>query len=102
VAAFIKIKGATNPNPYMIGFYGNFTQGNTYNVILEYADKGSLKDYFQNIPPPREEEHIVSFWTSLGGIIKGLHSVHCVETKQNGEVKMLNGYVWNQIIKNID
>jgi serine/threonine protein kinase len=60
----------------LIGFYGNYTQGHTCNLILEYADQGSLEEYFRKTVPPYEEEDINKFWEGLLGILAALDGIH--------------------------
>ncbi|KAF8848375.1 kinase-like protein [Acephala macrosclerotiorum] len=92
-----------NNHPHIIHFYGNFKYGNTYNVILEYADQGNLEEYFKTQPPPSLPEDIVKFWNNLFGILKALHTLHMVRVSvkklrsANGESKVLHG--WHQDLK---
>jgi hypothetical protein len=97
VAAFRGLN--RSPNPFLIAFYGNYTQGDTYNLILEYADEGSLEQYFSKHNPPDEEEDIVNFWTSLFGIFKALASIHKAPRNSNPEAKVLNGFVFQSLAK---
>jgi hypothetical protein len=65
------------PNPHLIGFYGNYIiKGHSYNLILEYADQGTLEEYFEKTAPPCEEEDIVKFWTGMFGILKAIDGIH--------------------------
>jgi len=92
VGAFRKLNRAQNQ--HLISFYGNYIQGNSYNVILEYADEGTLEEYFKKIAAPREPDDIHKFWTGLFGLVKALWSVHSVELRGTSrEGKALNGYV---------
>jgi len=78
----------------LIGFYGNYRQGDSYNVILEFADKGSLEEYFRTVPPPREYEDIIEFWMGLFAVLKALTTIHNIELHSpKGESKALNGFV---------
>lgn len=74
----------------MIGFYGSYTQGETYNIIFEYVDQGSLEDYFQTTPPPSKKEDIEAFWTGLLGVFRGLRNIHRIG-QSNRELMVLNG-----------
>jgi serine/threonine protein kinase len=56
----------------IIGFQGCFTRGDSYNVLLEYADKGTLEDYLRNEVPPTSGEEIIQFWESLFGVLEAL------------------------------
>lgn len=48
------------------------------NIILEYADKGSLEDFFRNESAPSRGIYIVKFWESMFQLIKGLKAIHSV------------------------
>lgn len=48
------------------------------NIILEYADKGSLEDFFRNESAPSRGIDIIKFWESMFQLIKGLKAIHSV------------------------
>jgi serine/threonine protein kinase len=73
-------KGSSDPN--IIHFYGSFIQNSTYNVILDFADRGTLEEYFQTVLPPNSGRDIEHFWASLCGILKALIHIHEVD-RQN-------------------
>lgn len=77
----------------MIGFYGGFRHGDRYNIILEFADKGTLEDYFKKITPPTTGEEIITFWEHLFNLIEALLFVHGGEIVLNsdGSSRPLNG-----------
>lgn len=60
----------------IITFHGSWQQGDTFNLLLEYADMGSLSGYFQNTPPPQEGKDIMLFWKSFLGVVMGLCRIH--------------------------
>jgi len=66
-------------NPNIIGFYGNFTRGDSYNILLEYADEGTLESYFEKQAPPRDGEEVIKFWERLFKMIDALRGIHEVE-----------------------
>lgn len=41
VRAFKKLRHRKKPASNVIGFYGSFVRDGTFNVLLEYADKGT-------------------------------------------------------------
>ncbi|CAG8952521.1 hypothetical protein HYFRA_00009625 [Hymenoscyphus fraxineus] len=93
VEAFRKLKRSQPHNPHLISFFGSYIHSGTYNIILEFADQGSLEQYFQTIDPPSKIEDISKLWASLFGIIKGIDSIHNVElAKPNAGFGILNGY----------
>ncbi|RYP32959.1 hypothetical protein DL767_004975 [Monosporascus sp. MG133] len=60
----------------VITYHGSFRQNGTYNLILDYADGGSLKDLLDKQVPPSTAEDIEQFWRSLFGVLNGLQSIH--------------------------
>ncbi|KAH8748010.1 kinase-like domain-containing protein [Hyaloscypha sp. PMI_1271] len=56
---------------------------NSY-VIVEYADRGNLEEFFQKTKPPSELQDIVNFWKHFCEIAKALYSVHTI-TPQTGD-----------------
>src|SRR6266536_561883 len=62
----------------IIRFYGSYKQGDEFNVLLEFADKGSLEECFQRESPPSRGVDIIKFWENLFQLIKGLKAIHSV------------------------
>ncbi|KUJ07011.1 uncharacterized protein LY89DRAFT_375144 [Mollisia scopiformis] len=62
----------------IIKFYGSYILGNDRNILLEYADKGSLEHFFQKETPPSHGGEVIKFWEGLFGLIKGLKAIHSV------------------------
>jgi serine/threonine protein kinase len=62
----------------IIKFYGSYIHGDRSNIILEFADKGSLEEYFQSETPPSRGVDIIRFWEGLFQLIKGLKAIHSV------------------------
>ena len=97
VEAFRRLRpprGSTDPN--IIHFYGSFIQNGTYNVILDFADGGTLEDYFQKVLPPTSGRDIEHFWASLCGVLKALihiHEVDCQNTLTGPQI--FQGFVVN-------
>jgi hypothetical protein len=60
----------------IINFYGSYTHGDVCNIILEYADKGSLEEFYQRESPPSRGEDIIKFWDRLFQLIKALKVIH--------------------------
>ena len=88
--------GGPNGKPctQIIGFYGNFTQGDSYNILLEYADQGTLEDYFRNTPSPSNGIDIVTFWDGLlCGVFEALKIIHNAGQTESQEKPIFHGYV---------
>ncbi|KAF4633133.1 hypothetical protein G7Y89_g4984 [Cudoniella acicularis] len=62
----------------IIKFYGSYIHGDEYNILLEFAEKGTLEQYFALESPPSRGGDIVKFWEALFRLIKGLKAVHSV------------------------
>jgi serine/threonine protein kinase len=77
------IKKGKSPE-HIIEYLGCYEQGKVYCIILEYADLGTLDDFFRNTPPPRSEEDVTVFFTSLFQLVKGLMSIHQAENSLVG------------------
>ncbi|KAF1810984.1 hypothetical protein P152DRAFT_73235 [Eremomyces bilateralis CBS 781.70] len=82
VDAFINIRCS---NAYreelIIGFYGAFVHGPTYHLILEYANGGTLKNYFEEHASLSKEHEIFQFWEALLPLTRALRVLHCLEFK---------------------
>lgn len=78
-------------NTGIIRFHGSFTRGDEHHVLLEYADKGTLEEYFQNEIPPVDPEEIINFWEALFKILDALSRIHRANTDGAGGNYM--GYV---------
>lgn len=77
----------------IIDFYGSYEQDGSYNVLLEYADRGTLEDYLQSTPPPTRGEDIYKFWKALFNVIKALNLIHNVQGEQANDPPILQGCV---------
>ena len=63
----------------IIKFYGSYDHGNKSHILLEFADKGTLDDFFRTETPPSRGNEIVDFWENLFKLIKGLKAIHSVK-----------------------
>ena len=77
--------------PTMIGFFGSFRQNGTYNILLEYADGGTLEDYFRNARPPNRGEDICNFWARFLGIVDALMAIHNEDEEDAEGPQILQG-----------
>ncbi|KIX03656.1 uncharacterized protein Z518_07209 [Rhinocladiella mackenziei CBS 650.93] len=93
-AAFAYLKRSCALGNNFIGFHGSFVYNDTYNILLEYADIGSLEDYFTTISPPSTGEDILKLWTSVFGLLTAVENLHTIEAEGNWEEP-----VWHQDIK---
>jgi serine/threonine protein kinase len=78
VKAFRNFARDVRPEPNLIGFYGAYIHGSTFNIILQYAESGNLNDFFfnQDTRIPSTPDQRLAFWTQLFGIITAVHRLH--------------------------
>jgi serine/threonine protein kinase len=79
------------PASSIIAFRGSFIRGDSFNVLLEYADKGSLEDYFRTVQPPADGEQIIQFWEALSEIVGALMKIHGVKPDDTGQGRVFQG-----------
>ncbi|KAI0020697.1 hypothetical protein F4780DRAFT_779370 [Xylariomycetidae sp. FL0641] len=60
----------------VISLYGCFRQNESYHLILEHANRGSLEDLLDKGCAPTSAEDRLYFWTSLLRVIHGFRAVH--------------------------
>ncbi|KAF2644780.1 kinase-like protein [Massarina eburnea CBS 473.64] len=71
-------------------FYGSWVQGKTYNVLLEFADRGNLEDYWKTTRPPTDLKDITQFWSRLLDTTTALQMIHALEMHGEG-LRVLQG-----------
>lgn len=74
--AYMRLRWSGDPIDHVLAYYGGFVHGNTYNIILEYADQGTLEDYMSNIGPPSTIEELVLLWDRLLHVTTGIMAIH--------------------------
>jgi len=74
--AYERLNDRSKPPANLVGFHGSFTRHGNYHLILEYADRGTLKDFMQDNDPPSKGEDILVLWRCLSGLLVGLHTLH--------------------------
>ncbi|KAK5074750.1 hypothetical protein LTR64_000955 [Lithohypha guttulata] len=81
----------------VVGFYGSFVHKDTFIMILEDADLGTLEDFFNNTGPPGNGEDVTRLWEDLLGLHEALHVIHNISGPYPPNVKsqsLLGG--WHQ------
>ncbi|KAK4894202.1 hypothetical protein LTR27_007570 [Elasticomyces elasticus] len=76
IAAFSKIQAGGTPIDNLLLYHGAYVYEHAYHVILEYADVGTLEDYFQKMTPPTDGADILAFWQATFGLAEALDRVH--------------------------
>ncbi len=75
-SAFIKLRYGHMPPGNIIEYYGSFVKDGTYNLILEYADRGTLDQYMKITDEPTDIGEIMTFWKNFLPIFHGLSHIH--------------------------
>ncbi|KAK8091011.1 hypothetical protein PG994_000516 [Apiospora phragmitis] len=70
------MKLSTHCSSSIVHFYGWFQQGGKYTIVLEYAELGSLIEYWKGDHEPTQQEDINMIWTSFSELFKGLTVIH--------------------------
>ena len=81
------------PHRNIIEYYGSFVRDNTYNIILEYADRRTLEDYMQNTHEPTSINDIMIFYRRFLSIMHGIVQIHNTLYDDSGEPKTVLGYM---------
>ena len=100
VRAFKYIAARDEIDKSFIQYLGSYQQGGTYNILLEFADGGTLEDFFQYTAPPTSSEQILMFWERFFNVVKALSLIHEYEGPEGvkgpdvlvGYVKTLRSY----------
>jgi serine/threonine protein kinase len=61
---------------YIVRYLGSFEQNRKFTVILEYAEGGSLLDFFKKNQTPTDKDQLVKFWTNILDLLLGLNCIH--------------------------
>ncbi|KAG8531140.1 uncharacterized protein KY384_004498 [Bacidia gigantensis] len=88
--AFKHLRFNNRPPQNIIAFYGGFERDNMYNIILEYADGGTLEDFIARTPSPPNAEQLWVFWNQFFNVLNGLATIHG-ERSEDGNGSMLLG-----------
>ena len=91
--AFMKLRYHHEPSPFIVAYYGSFFDHYTYNIILEYADRGNLATFMESTPEPSSHEDNIEFWDRLCRITHGLAHIHGLERNTKSGSSVLLGWV---------
>lgn len=83
VKAFLSIQSRSRGSGHVVEYYGSFTQGDRFTIILEYANGGSLLDFFKREQPPQTWEELRTLWAALFCLLGGLAVIHNIDTQPN-------------------
>lgn len=68
----------TRKEDSIIGFYGSYMHGNTFHIILEFANEGTLEDFLHREPRPTDLHDIHVFWDHFLGVVNAVTVLHHV------------------------
>ncbi|OCT53406.1 hypothetical protein CLCR_09508 [Cladophialophora carrionii] len=93
VEAFRRLNDSGEPAPNLIGFYGAFTQSNSRHIILQYANVGTLEDYWKKVEPPKLGRDILTLWSKVFEVCNALVQIHEREGDRNtGRPQIFRGW----------
>ena len=76
----------------VIRYYGFFTHRGTKNILLEYANKGTLEEYWECTRPPTKGTEIVKLWERIFGLFAAVMAIHGVEWTDSELPQIFQGY----------
>lgn len=76
IAAFEMLKDSKDAERAIINYHGSFRLDGTFNILLEYADGGTLEDAFQTTDPPVTTAQETVFWRGMLNICRAIKAVH--------------------------
>ncbi|KAL9066101.1 MAG: hypothetical protein Q9157_007251 [Trypethelium eluteriae] len=94
VRAFATLRKKVARIPGLVTFFGSFVQGNTFHILLEYADGGTLQEYLDKVPRPTTHGQRRDFWKSLLPLTKALKEIHQVDIQELQDTTVLRGQVF--------
>lgn len=81
-SAFRKVMKVGISKSGLITFYGAFVHGSFQSIILAFAEKGSLSQFFDRQAPPRDIIEQMAFWDGLMTLLVGLAEIHEVKDSE--------------------
>ena len=76
IAAFELLKDSVDAGLAILNYHGRFRLAGTFNILLEYADGGTLEDAFQTTDPPVTTAQETAFWLGMLNICRAIKAVH--------------------------
>ena len=91
--AYVKLRWGGEPSEHIVAYYGSFIHGSSYNIILEYADQGTLEAFMRRTKSPSLPEETLLLWHRLFYVTHGLMTIHGKIANDTSASQILNGYV---------
>lgn len=100
VDAFKVLNRQPQPPANIVGFYKAFRQNDSYHIVLQYANVGTLEDYFEKCERPTLGRDILDLWTSLFRLNEAVDWIHTSRSPQGGDNTEQHALLgWHQDIK---
>lgn len=79
-AAFLHFRsaGAETNIHNIIAFHGGFVQNENYNILLEFAEHGTLEEFFQARYHLPHGQALIPLWESMSGLLAAVFTIHDV------------------------
>lgn len=92
--AFQKLNEIGRPIPNFIGFHGAFIQNKSFNILLQYANIGTLEDYFLKATPPKHQNDILTLWRNLFRLADAVVDIHGLpQSSAPEQLRIFQGWV---------
>lgn len=89
--AYSRLHESNKPCDNILQCHGTYTysKGSSliHNIILEYADGGSLWDFYKKTPPPSTLQDIKKLYTSFTGLFIALEKLRNEDFRGNDAVR---------------
>jgi hypothetical protein len=63
-------------------FHGSWIHNQTYHMLLEYIDGGTLMDFFRRTEAPSADTDRIEFWERLLDLIKPVLRIHEIQSSE--------------------
>jgi cephalosporin-C deacetylase-like acetyl esterase len=73
----------------IIEFHGSYSHGDTFCILLEYANLGNLEQLLKVLPPPLEPQDILDFWDSFFSLLSPVAHLHGHSYEQDNQIFQL-------------
>lgn len=90
--AYMKLRWGGNPSLHIITYYGSFVHGKAYNIILEYADEGTLESFMEKTDQPSTVEEALLIWDRITDVTHGIMTIHGLTRNESSASQILKGY----------
>ncbi len=95
--AYMKLRWGGQLPPHIIAYYGGFVHNNSYNIILEYADQGTLEDFMKRTKSPSSIEDTLLLWYRLSDVAHGILTIHGNIGDSSSASQIFKGYVLSPV-----